>query len=271
MFVQGLAKGTTEAQLKSVFGEFGEISSCLIQKSDSEDTLSNQAFVCYKEAKSATDAVEKLNKQKRPDGGYLFVSHHVAKRQNDLAQDKTKTAINQNINKNFESNLFVNHLPSTVTEEEVHKLFAPFGEIISVKLTVKGNDTSRFKFAYVLFEKVENCQSAIRALDKSRPFGNTPIDVEFWVSKVDLVAEREQKQKEYMQKYINSAIYNIRNEMFGQRKPFNRGGRGGRQNTGRGGRPQTSADRKGSKDKRPKSQPKENKPQTPGQSAVQYV
>ncbi len=106
-------------------------------------------------------------------------------------------------------------MPASVTEQEVHKLFAPFGEIISIKLTAKGNDTSRFKYAYVLYEKVENCQNAIRALDKSRPFGNTPIDVEFWVSKVDLVAEREQKQKEYMQKYISSAIFNIRNEMFG--------------------------------------------------------
>jgi len=80
------------------------------------------------------------------------VSHHVAKRQNDLAQDKTKTAINQNINKNFESNLFVNKLPSTVSEDDITKLFAPFGPIISIKLKVKLNEASRFKYAYVLYE-----------------------------------------------------------------------------------------------------------------------
>lgn len=256
VFVQGIAKNTTDVQLKQLFQEFGEISSCVVSKADSDDSLSNNGFVCFKDAKAATVAVDKLNKQKAPHGGYLFVSHHVAKRQNDLAQDKTKTMITQNINKNFESNLFVNHLPIHVTEDDIMKLFVPFGAIISIKLKVKGNDTSRFKYAYVLYEKVESCQVAIRSLDKSRPFGNTPIDVEFWVSKVDLVAEREQKQKEYMQKYISSAIYNIRNELMGGRKPY-RGGRGGRQTAGgRGARPQHSADRKSSKDNRPKSQPK---------------
>lgn len=121
----------------------------------------------------------------------MFVQFHVAKRQNDLAQDKTKTTINQNINKNFASNLFVKWIPSHITEAEVQNLFAPYGNIVSVK--VKSKEDSRFNIAFVLFEKVESCQGAIRALDKSRPFGNQPIDVEFWVSKVDLNAERESK------------------------------------------------------------------------------
>lgn len=121
VFVQGLAKGTSDAQLKLLFTEFGEITSCIISKNDSDDSLSNNGFVCFKDAKAAQVAVEKLNKQKTPTGGYLFVSHHVAKRQNDLAQDKTKTMITQNINKNFESNLFVNHLPIHVTEDDITK------------------------------------------------------------------------------------------------------------------------------------------------------
>jgi RNA recognition motif-containing protein len=122
----------------------------------------------------------------------------------------------------------VNHIPSHITETEILNIFAPYGNIISVKLKTKNTETSRFNHAYVLFEKVESCQNAIRNLDKSRPFGNTPIDVEFWVSKVDLVAEREQKQKEQMQKYISSAIYDIRNELMGGRKNNHRGGRGGK-------------------------------------------
>ena len=71
-------------------------------------------------------------------------------------------------------------------------IFKPFGNVISVKSKVGKND-SRFNQAYVLYEDVESCQKAIRVLDKSRPFGNQPIDVEFWVSKVDLAAERESK------------------------------------------------------------------------------
>lgn len=136
----------------------------------------------------------------------------MAKRQNDLATDKTKTVITQNMNRNFSSNLFVNHIPVEVTEQEISNLFREFGNIISIKIKSKHSETSRFNHAYVLFETVESCQHAIKKLDKSRPFGNTPIDVEFWVSSVDLAAERDQKQKERLQKDFNAVIYEIRNQ-----------------------------------------------------------
>lgn len=61
-------------------------------------------------------------------------------------------------------------MPSSTTEQELIDLFKPFGAIISVKIKVK-ND-ARYNHAYVLYEKVDSCQAAIRALDKSRPFGN---------------------------------------------------------------------------------------------------
>lgn len=138
---------------------------------------------------------------------------------------------------------------------------------MSVK--VKSKEDSRFNIAFVLYEKVESCQGAIRSLDKSRPFGNQPIDVEFWVSKVDLNAERESKQKEYMQKFISTAIYEIRNELMGGRKPYRGGntrrqGQTGQQTTtrGRGGkRPSTSRERKDSKEPRAKSENKDKTPQ----------
>lgn len=138
-------------------------------------------------------------------------------------------------------------------------LFVQYGPIISIKLKVQGE--RRFNHAYVLYEKVESCQQAIRALDKSRPFGNQPIDVEFWVSKVDLVAEREAKQKEQMQKYISSAIYDIKNELMGGRRQYRGGRRGNQQrmqtSQGRGGKPMHSQERKNSKDQRNRSQNKD--------------
>lgn len=260
--MQGLQKGATETQVREIFAPFGEITSILVQKNDSDDSLANNAFVCFKDPKSATQAIDAVNKQKRVDGTFLFVSPHVAKRQNDLAQDKTKAQITQNMNRNFQSNLFVNHIPTNVTEADIHKLFEEFGEIISIKLKQKNAQLSRFNHAYVLFEKVESCQAAIKKLDKTRIFGNTPLDVEFWISKVDLAAEREQKQKEQMQKDFNSAIYEIRNEFYGNQrnKSFNgqRGKRDYRGNNkgGRGGRPNPSPDRKNSRE--PRSRSKQN-------------
>lgn len=234
-------KGTSDEKVKQMFGRFGEITSCLVQKSDSDDALANNAFVCFKEVANAGRAVEEMNKSRLANGNFLLVSFHVAKRQNDLAQDKTKAIITQNMNKNFQSNLFVNHIPANTTEADIHNLFKEFGEIISIKIKQKSAATSRFSHAYVLLDKVEACQAAIKKLDKSRPFGNTPIDVEFWVSKVDLAAERESKAKEQMQKDFNSAIYEIRNEFFGGRKQTGNRQRQGNNNRGRqggrGGRP----------------------------------
>ena len=68
-----------------MFKDFGEITSLHIQKNDSDDSLSNSAYVCFKTAESAHNAVEKMNKTKLQEGVYLFVNHHVAKRQNELA------------------------------------------------------------------------------------------------------------------------------------------------------------------------------------------
>lgn len=50
---------------------------------------------------------------------------------------------------------------------------------------------------------------------------------------MDLTAERESRQKEQMQKYISSAIYDIRNELMGNnRKPYKGGRRGNQQQRG---------------------------------------
>lgn len=274
IFVQGFQKGTDEKTLRKMFDGFGEITSLHFNKADSDDALQNSVYVCFKTSQSAHAAVEKMNKTKMQEGSYLLVNHHVAKRQNELATDKTKTAINQNINKNFSSNLFVKFIPTHIGDEELQKLFGQYGNIISIKLKVK--DTGRFNHAYVLYESVEMCQQAIRNLDKTRPFGNNqPIDVEFWVSKVDLQAEREAKQKEQMQKFFSSAIYEIKNELGG-RKPFRRnnnnrhphhqaGGQRQGQTQGRGGKPMASSERKNSKDnQRVKSQNKDK--QAPAQN-----
>lgn len=57
VFVQGFAKGTTEKQLAAMFAEFGDIVNSMVQRNDSDDSLSNSGYVCFKNAQSATSAV----------------------------------------------------------------------------------------------------------------------------------------------------------------------------------------------------------------------
>lgn len=97
-----------------------------------------------------------------------------------------------------------------------------------------------------------------------------------------MVAEREAKQKEQMQKFFSSAIYEIKNEMMGGRKPYRNNKRNNPQRTGtagggRGGKPMHSNERKSNskdpRDQRTKSQSKERgqaqSQSTPALSAAQ--
>jgi polyadenylate-binding protein len=120
-----------------MFSEFGEIISAFILKNESADPLSNSGFVCFKNAESALNAIEKLNRSKREDGSLILVSPHIAKRENELTSEKSKQMINLNMTKNFNSNLFVKYVPTEVTEEELEKVFSPYGKILSIKLKKK--------------------------------------------------------------------------------------------------------------------------------------
>lgn len=65
--------------------------------------------------------------------------------------------------------------------------------------------------ASIFYDNVESCQNAIRQLHESRVFGNGALDIQFWISKVDLEAEREQQAHEELMKQINQ----FRNQLFG--------------------------------------------------------
>jgi len=149
----------------------------------------------------------------------------------------------------FDSNLFVNNIPTDTTEEEIRKVFAAHGTIISIKLKPKkiANGPSRYMHAFVLYESVEMAQNAIRNLDESRAFGLTPIEVQFWVSRVDLQQEREDRNKLEMKRLIQSSLHDLQINLMGGAP--NRRPRGGA-NGGRGGKPA------GQRQARPKSIPK---------------
>jgi len=91
--VQGLPKGTDEAKLKDLFKEFGEISSALVQHSESDDTMANNGFVCFTNAKDANTAIDAMHKKRLDSGAFLLVCPHVAKRENDMSIDKTRAPI----------------------------------------------------------------------------------------------------------------------------------------------------------------------------------
>ena len=58
---------------------------------------------------------------------------------------------------------------------------------------IDGEDISLYQYAYILYEKVEEAQSAIKKLDNSNRFGSKPLTVEMWLSPEEIKQERTQK------------------------------------------------------------------------------
>ena len=63
---------------------------------------------------------------------------------------------------------------------------------------IDGEDIPLYQYAYILYEKVEEAQSAIKKLDNSNRFGSKPLTVEMWLSPEEIKQERTQKGNKEM-------------------------------------------------------------------------
>lgn len=69
---------------------------------------------------------------------------------------------------------------------------------------INGEQYVNYKNGYVLFENVQSAQTCIKLFDESRDFDQSlkPIKVDFWQSKDDLTAEREEKNYASLQQLV---------------------------------------------------------------------
>jgi hypothetical protein len=63
-----------------------------------------------------------MNKKNLGADQFLIVNYFVSKKDTELAQgSRTLDPISQNLTKTFNSNVYIKHIPSEVTEEELRK------------------------------------------------------------------------------------------------------------------------------------------------------
>lgn len=93
-----------------------------------------------------------------------------------------------------------------MTEAQLRDTFSENGQrqIISVKLKAtafnfNGHQSSPYQQAYILFDDVQDAQNAIKKFDQSNIFGSKPLSVDFWMSKEDINAEKEQKSRQMLE------------------------------------------------------------------------
>lgn len=181
-----------------MFASFGEIESAVVRKEE-DGKLCDTGYVCYKNSDDAEKALEGMNKKVFADGQFLIVNRHISKRDNEGQSDSKIRPISQNLTQTFNSNIFVKFIPNDVSEDDIKKTFSEVGKIISIKIkeskrTVDNEEFCQYKYGYILYDKVEEAQFAIKKFDAQSVFGARPLKVELWVSKDEM--EQEKKQRE---------------------------------------------------------------------------
>ena len=88
------------------------------------------------------------------------------------------------------------------------------GKIISVKMDkrvqrVGDQEIPQYQYAFILFEKVSDAQTAIRKFDNSNIFGSRPLKVELWLSKDEIEQQRKAKENREVHQILNQIIKGV--------------------------------------------------------------
>lgn len=124
VFVKNLVKSIDNKTLYDMFSAYGNILSAKVPTDEKSQESKGYGFVQFDNAKSAHDAIAKINKTELPgfQGKTITVEPY-----------KSKTDRGGNDKAHF-TNVYVKNLPPSFTEEQLKDLFSKAGEVASVYL-----------------------------------------------------------------------------------------------------------------------------------------
>ncbi|KAK5840151.1 hypothetical protein PVK06_009034 [Gossypium arboreum] len=133
VYVKNLSDTTTDEELKTVFGEHGEITSVVVMR-DADGKSKCFGFVNFENADDAARAVEALNGKKFEDKKwYVGKGQKKSEREHEL-----KAGFEQNMKEASDKfqglNLYIKNLDDSIGDEKLKKMFSEFGNITSCKL-----------------------------------------------------------------------------------------------------------------------------------------
>ncbi|XP_063896438.1 sex-lethal homolog isoform X7 [Helicoverpa armigera] len=170
LIVNYLPQTMTEKDLYAMFMTIGPIESCRVMKDFKTGYSYGFGFVNFTREEDAARAIDTFN-------GYQLRNKRLKVSYARPSGDDIK-----------DTNLYVTNLPRAITEDQLETIFGKYGRIVQKHiLRDKSNGTPR-GVAFVRFDKREEAQEAIAALNNVIPEGGTePLSVK--------VAEEHGKQK----------------------------------------------------------------------------
>jgi polyadenylate-binding protein len=196
IFIKNLDKAIDHKSLFDTFAQFGQILSCKIEL-DEHNESKGYGYIQFATQEAADKSVEKVN-GKMLNGKKVFVGAFVSR----------KERIAENASKKY-TNIYVKNLDENVDDEQLKKMFETYGAIKSAVI-MRGDDGKSKGFGFVNFDKPEEAETAVNALNDTEYNGKT-IFVGRAQKKIEREAELrsrfEQMKMEHMTKYQGVNLY----------------------------------------------------------------
>jgi len=159
LIINYLPQRVTEAKLKEMFAEFGELVHVKLMLDRVSQTSMGYGFVKYAKPESAAAAIEKLN-------GY---------------QMDQKTLRVGYSHPRTEANVYVGNLKPSVTKQQLEDLFRRFGPVIECKILVDHDSGVSKGCGFVKFENTNSAQDAINGYNSANlpDISLRPLTVKF--------------------------------------------------------------------------------------------
>ncbi|KAL8492015.1 hypothetical protein ACS0TY_023570 [Phlomoides rotata] len=162
VFVKNLAESTTDDELKTIFGEYGTITSAVVMR-DADGKSRCFGFVNFENADDAAKAVEALNGKTIADKEwYVGKAQKKTEREQELKSRFEQTA-RETVDKFQGVNLYIKNLDDTIDDDKLKELFSEFGTITSCKVMRDPNGISRGS-GFVAFSTPEEASRALSAM-----------------------------------------------------------------------------------------------------------
>jgi len=196
IFIKNLDKTIDHKSLFDTFAQFGQILSCKIEL-DEQNESKGYGYIQFATQEAADKSVDKVN-GKMLNGKKVFVGAFVPR----------KERLAENASKKF-TNIYVKNLDESVEDDQLRSMFEVFGAIKSAVI-MKGDDGRSKGFGFVNFDKPEEAEAAVNALNDTEHKGKT-----VFVGRAQKKAEREadlrskfeQMKMEHMTKYQGVNLY----------------------------------------------------------------
>ncbi|CAI8599271.1 unnamed protein product [Vicia faba] len=163
VYVKNLSEAVADDDLKSIFGEYGTITSAVVMR-DVDGKSKCFGFVNFENADAAAKAVEALNGKKFDDKEW-YVGKALKKYERELElKERHEQSIKETVDKYYGANLYLKNLDDSVSDEKLSELFSEFGTVTSCKILRDPQGISRGS-GFVAFSTPEEATRALAEMN----------------------------------------------------------------------------------------------------------